>query len=470
MDRTYKCLKPCPGQPWEAGKTYTVNDEMAKIFVDHGYLEVAPTELEVAVDRINKASEAREARTTAAVVDEVIKRLKAAGTFGGGSGRPTGPGIKVTADGDDKTKSFADQLRTICIAQVPDVAMMFQREDDGGPIGAQKRAADRLHKVYSSKFNTWESKAALAESSGVTGGYTVQPEYGQELLALAAEESIVRPYANVKTLPAKEALYPMLNQTGGTPTQGTNYAGGAYMSWGLEAQTIGETAEPNFKQVHVSTNELSGLALISKTLLDDSFLAMDAELRGVFSVAISYEEDFQFLQGNGTGKPLGVLNSNAKQTVTRTTASQFVLKDAATMMAKVLPRSRSRSVWIMESLLFSELVQLVDASGRVTYVPNVGTGYGEAKLATAQLVLFGRPVIFTEKLNVLGTSGDVLLADFGYYIVGDTGTLEIAVSDQYKFANRQIAFRIMKRVDGRPQLDAPFSQQNGNTVSPFVTM
>jgi hypothetical protein len=35
----------------------------------------------------------------------------------------------------------------------------------------------------------------------------------------------------------------------------------------------------------------------------------------------------------------------------------------------------------MVNTLFAQLVQLVDASGRVTYIPNVGSGYGDAKLA-----------------------------------------------------------------------------------------
>src|SRR5262249_34974357 len=107
---------------------------------------------------------------------------------------------------------------------------------------------------------------------------------------------------------------------------------------------------------------------------------------------------------------------------------------------------------------------------RVTYLPNVGSGYGEAKIAQTNLVLFGRPVLFTEKLNALGTQGDVLLADFSYYIAADTGTLEIAVSDQYAFNTNQLTFRVLKRVDGRPQLDAAFTQQNNNTLSPFVVL
>jgi HK97 family phage major capsid protein len=199
---------------------------------------------------------------------------------------------------------------------------------------------------------------------------------------------------------------------------------------------------------------------------------MDAELKSIFSGAISFAEDMAFLNGDGNAKPKGVLQSPALITYsTRSASNQFKLADAANMMGAMMPQSRPKAVWVMVNNLFSYLVQLADSSGRVTYVPNVGTGYGDAKLATGTLLLFGRPVLFTERLNALGTAGDVLLADFSKYIVADTGTLEIAASDQYAFNTNQITFRIIKRTDGQPQIDAPFTQQDGTTkISPFVAL
>jgi HK97 family phage major capsid protein len=359
----------------------------------------------------------------------------------------------------DRTKGFADFVKCVVIVGCRDIM----------PTG-QHEANERLIKVYGSKLNTWERKD-MAEGSGTTGGYTVAPLYARELLKLAAEESVVRPYANVKTLPAREAYYPMLNQTY-TPTGGASaYYGGVVMSWTGEAQARPAT-EANLKQVHVKTNELGGLCKISRTLMSDSMIAMEAELKGLFAGAIAYFEDIAFLNGDGNAKPKGVLQSAATITYgSRATGNAFKLADAANMMGAMMPQSRPKSVWVMVNSLFSQLVQLVDASGRVTYVPNVGSGYGDAKLAEGKLLLFGRTVLFTEKLPAVGTAGDVLLADFSKYIVADTGTLEIAASDQYAFNTNQITFRIIQRVDGQPQLDAPFTQQDGTTqISPFVIL
>jgi len=472
MDRLYKVLKAHPNLKAKVGEQVSLSDADAALYVEAKYLEQLPEAAQdAAIEAVVKRLEERSGVTVEATVEAVFKRLGKAGVFGSNS-HVTGPGIDVTADAAEKTKCFSDHLKQIVIAQCPDIAREFSDPDDGGPLNTQRKAVDRLKSVYKSVYSNWNTKAttALAESSGPSGGYTVAPEYGTELLKLAAEQSIVRPFANVKTLPNREGFYPMLNQTAAQPAsgQGTNYTGGAYVSWGSEAGTISETADPNFKQVHVVTQQLQALSKISRTLMSDSFLAMDAELRAIFADAIAFEEDNQFFNGDNVGKPQGILNAPAFQAVTRATASHFKLADAANMMAKMLPRSRPNSVWIMESLIFSELVQLVDASGRVTYIPNVGSGYDKYPLAQANLALFGRPVLFTEKLKALGTQGDVVLADFKYYIVADTGTLEIAVSDQYAFNTNQLTFRLLKRVDGRPQVDAPFTQINGNTITPFV--
>lgn len=434
------------------GATVPVEDSVGKRYVAAGFAEDVPGDTAGALDDLADTIKKAVAQGFAAGAAEVESRV---------SGESKAPRFRIDAGEQqaDRTRSFADFVKQIVMVGCPNVCP-----------GKQAEANERLVKVYRSSLNNWERKD-LAEGSGTTGGYTVAPTYASELLKLAAEESIVRPYANVKTLPAREAYYPMLNQTF-TPSGGASaYYGGVQMTWTGEAQPRPAT-EPNFKQVHVVTHELAGLCKISRTLMSDSMIAMESELKGLFAGAIAYGEDIAFLNGDGNAKPKGVLTAPATITYpTRSASNKFGLPDAANMMGAMLPQSRPKAVWVMINNLFSQLVQLADATGRVTYLPNVGSGYGDAKLAMGQLLLFGRPVLFTERLNALGTAGDVLLADFSKYIVADTGTLEIAASDQYAFNTNQITFRIIQRVDGQPQLDAPFTQQDGTTqISPFVIL
>lgn len=425
------------------------NDADAQRYIDFGIAEKTadPNPLEGLGEIVGKA------------IAEGLSKVNATTS---GKGLQFNGRVEGSESEADRKKSLTDQVKWITKASC---AETFP--------GQQRDAQEHLAKVYGSSFVSFESKD-LNEGSGTAGGYTVAPTYGDELLKLAGEQSIVRPYSNNKKLPGKEAYYPMLNQTftpsGSQSAPQSAYTGGVKMQWGMEAQA-GTSTEPTFKQVHVSTNPLQGLTKISKFLLDDSFISVDSELKTLFSEAIAIAEDYAFLRGDGVGKPLGVLNAPALITyATRSASNTFKLADAANVMGAMTPQSRSKSVWVLTNNLFAQLVQLVDASGRVTYISNVGSGYGDAKL-TASLLLFGRPVIFTEKTPALGSVGDVLLADFSKYITADTGSLAIAASDQYSFNTNQITYRIIQRVDGQPQIDAALTQMDGTTKnSPFVTL
>ena len=441
-----------------------VEDAVGKRYIAAGFAEEAPaedpTEKFLAIMQKQNADLAAQAAVNAYALYEAK---------GFDPKHPARVNISAEQSPEDKRKGFAEHLRLITVAQC---SHLFP--------GKQQEANETLDKVYGSTCASTPNgsrRKDLAEDSGTTGGYTVAPTYGQELFKLAAEQSIVRPYSNNKKLPGREAYYPMLNQTavpaGTQDSPQSAIWGGVQMTW-LGESVAGTSTEPNFKQIHVVTNELQGLTGVSRFLLNDSFLAMDAELRQLFSGAIAWAEDYAFLQGNGNNKPIGILNAAATITYgTRATANTFKLADAANMAGAMMPQSRMKMVWIATNTMFAPLVQLLDSSGRVTYVNNVGSGYGDAKLMQGQtgLLLLGRPVIFTEKLPALGTAGDIIAADLSKYITADTGTLEIAASDQYAFNKNQITYRVIERVDGQPQVDAPYTQPDGTTqLSPFVLL
>ena len=86
-------------------------------------------------------------------------------------------------------------------------------------------------------------------------------------------------------------------------------------------------------------------------------------------------------------------------------------------------------------------------------------------------MLMGMPVTWTEKLPLLGTQGDILLADWRYYIIGDrqATTIESTKFDRWRFD--QTSWRVVHRVDGQPWLSAPLTYADGaTTVSPFVIL
>jgi HK97 family phage major capsid protein len=86
--------------------------------------------------------------------------------------------------------------------------------------------------------------------------------------------------------------------------------------------------------------------------------------------------------------------------------------------------------------------------------------------------ILGRPVIFTEKVPALSTTGDINFVDLSYYLIGDRQAVAVAASDQFAFQNDQTAYRIIERVDGRPWLQSALTPHNNssNTLSAFVQL
>ena len=68
-----------------------------------------------------------------------------------------------------------------------------------------------LEKHYGSRFVEYAGKAALAEARGVTGGYTVPPEFYQQLMSIMAEETFIRPRAFVVPMASATMQIPYLD-------------------------------------------------------------------------------------------------------------------------------------------------------------------------------------------------------------------------------------------------------------------
>jgi HK97 family phage major capsid protein len=322
-----------------------------------------------------------------------------------------------------------------------------------------------LETHYKSEFVDYGTKAALAEASGVVGGYIVPPEFAQQLLTLVAEKAIVRPRAFVQPMASATLMMPYLDVTTAQAAGTSPFFGGVSFAWTEEAQTRTET-EPQFKMLELKAHELSGYAVSSNVLLQDAAFGLERFLMTLFSGATAWYEDYAFFQGNGVGKPLGVLKSPAAVLVNRNGAGLFKYVDASTMISRILPASLQSAVWVVHPYVLPQLAQLADASGRIVWVPNIG-GAQDPLPGT----LFGRPVLVSEKLNNLGTQGDVCLFDPQLYIIGDRMQLEIAASPHVNFLKNQMTWRIVERVDGQPWLDKAVTLADGaTTVSSIVVL
>ncbi len=353
------------------------------------------------------------------------------------------------------------------------VPALFGTGGDGEPkksfgdwaLAVARNDRHYLEKHYGSHFNEWRTKAALGEASGVTGGYTVPTEFYQQLMVLMAEDSFIRPRAFVQPMGSATLQIPYLDVTTAQVAGVSPFFGGVQMYWTAEAQTRTET-EPQFKQLELKAWELSGYSVSSNVLLQDSTIGLEKFLLTLFAKAIAWFEEYAFLQGNGVGKPQGILTAPATVSVTRTTGSQVQFADVAGMWSKLLPSSWNKAIWTFSPSVVPQLLQLKDGANRAIFI-SIDAGATKAP----NWSLLGRPAIPTEKVPALGTKGDVMLIDPSYYVIGDRMQIEIAASEHVNFLKNQMTWRVVERIDGQPWLDKAITLQDATTqVSPFVVL
>jgi HK97 family phage major capsid protein len=369
-------------------------------------------------------------------------------------------------------KSFADAQGQARKHAVP---ALFGPDGDSDPRGKSfgdwalavaRNDRHYLERHYGSHFNEWRTKAALGEASGVTGGYTVPPEFYQQLLTIMAEETFIRPRAFVQPMGSATLQIPYLDITTAQSAGVSPFFGGVQMYWTAEAQTRTET-EPQFKQMELKAWELSGYSVSSNVLLQDSVIGLEKFLLTLFARAIAWFEEYAFLQGNGVGKPMGMLNAPAALTVNRSGgAGTVVFADVATMWSKLLPISWSKAIWTFSPSVVPQLLQLKDGANRAIFI-----SIDQGATKGPNWALLGRPAFPTEKVPALGTKGDLMLLDPSFYVIGDRMQIEVAASEHVNFLKNQMTWRVVERVDGQPWLDKAITLQDSSTqVSPFVVL
>lgn len=444
------------GKP--AGERIEVADASGEGLIKQGIAEaVSPNEaINQLMTKAMEAASVKISESIAQTVDAALKQFQDAQSQARKHAVPLifgTPGVDTTRlaiDGNPR-RCFGDWLVKVAKACVGRTCDAIQASRD-------------LERDYGTTIAPWQ-KAAMGESSGVTGGYTVPPDFYTQLLAIAAEDNFFRQRAFIQPMGSATLQFPYLDITTVQATGVSPFFGAVQAYWTSEAQTRTET-EPQFKMMELRAQELSGYSVSSNVLLQDAAFGLEKFLYTLFGKAVAWYEQYAFLQGNGVGKPLGILNAPATLVQGRNTPSTVKYPDIANMFAKLLPSSINRAVWVITPTVIPQLLQLQDGANRAIFI---SIDQGAVKPPVWKLL--GLPVQITEMMPAMGTKGDVSLVDCSNYVIGDRMALEIAASEHVNFLKNQMTWRFVQRVDGQPWMDKPVTLQDGATqVSAFVVL
>jgi len=312
---------------------------------------------------------------------------------------------------------------------------------------------------------------AANEASPSAGGFLVPPEQTAQVFDQALEGEIVRPRAQV---------WPMASDTRKIPAvQDDDHSsnvlfGGIAAGWGNELDDIDE-ASIKIRMMELHANRFGLLSNSSQELLDDS--TYEAVLSAKFQAAAAWHLDRAYLFGDGAGKPLGCLDAgNDALIVVAKESSQaadtVVYENVTKMYSKMPPSCLSRAVWVFTSSLVPQLLKMQNRVFNLAGSEVVG-GSAVPSVTVADdgsMTLFTRPVIISEKLSAPGDLGDCAFCDFSQYAIGMRREMVLESSTAPGFKNFSVWFRLVCRVDGQPLWHNVQTLQNGDTVSPFVTL
>lgn len=299
---------------------------------------------------------------------------------------------------------------------------------------------------------------AMSVGVGAGGGFLVPTQFVEMLTAVAPQDAIVRPRATV--IPAGDSPdaaveIPADDQSG---TRGV-YSG-VDVVWTGEAQTKTET-EPALRQIELSPKEVSGYTVLSDKLLRNAASSgpwVEAKLRA----AVLAAEDVAFTTGDGVGKPLGFIGHPSAINITRAGAAAIAYADIVAMYWRVIRRQGS-AIWIGNPSILPQLMTLVDAGNHNIWQANAREGEPPT--------LMGLPFLQNERQPVLGTAGDLVLANLTFYVIKDGTQMTIDVSPHVKFLQNQSVLKVVWNVDGQPSLSSPLLLEDGtSTQSPFVVL
>ena len=335
---------------------------------------------------------------------------------------------------------------------------------------------EQLTAIYNFRKNHVEDKrlqqvnnAVLGSNEGIgsDGGFAIQTDFAGTILESAVQMS---PLLNrLDRYTCSSAANSMRWVSADETDVSKSVFGGVQMYWASEGATVA-ASKPKFKEMKLDLEKMMGFLYCTDEMLQDAAFMSGFASTG-FSLAADRLLTEAVISGDGSGKPLGIINSKALVTVAKETSQAngtFVGNNAVKMQASAMPRNRERLVWLMHPDVEEQLPLLAIKSGdesKFLWNPEGGLGAFET-----QRVL-NKPVLFEDSCSALGTKGDIMLVDPFQYILLTKGAAKQEWSIHVEFLTDQNCFRMIYRCNGAPKVNRTMTIKNSTKPrSPFVTL
>lgn len=326
----------------------------------------------------------------------------------------------------------------------------------------------RDHAPMDQRFLIGAAVTGMSQGSGSGGGFLVPPEFATTIWdgVRAAEDNLI---ARTDQFTVTGDLLKLPASAETSRATGSRF-GGARGYWLAEAAQM-TNSNPTLRDVTLEPQLVGVMIPITNKLLNNAGPALGQYVTRAATGEINFLVGDAIMAGDGVGKPTGVIGHAATIDVAAETGQLLETITATNiddMWSRCWAPSRANAIWFINQDAEPQLQQMEQpgGAGSVALYRPPG-GLADSPNAT----LKGRPVLISEYCKTLGTSGDIVLADFMAYATGLRGGIDSAVSPHLRFDYNESMFRFLFEIDGQPWLASAITPFNGtNTLSPMVTL
>lgn len=302
---------------------------------------------------------------------------------------------------------------------------IVSRPQAGNPEEKPKtgRASDEYRKAMLTalRSNFKQVSNVLQEGVDADGGYLVPDEYDSRLIDVLDEENIMRKLATTITTSGEHKI----NIAATKPAASWIEEGGAL--------TFGDAT---FSQILLDAHKLHVAIKVTEELLYDNAFSLESYILTQFGKALANAEEDAFLNGNGTGKPLGLFAATGGGTVADTVTS--IKADDMIGLVYALKRPyRKNAAFILNDKNLAVLRKLKDTNGAYIWQPSYQAGEPDR--------LLGYPVY----TSAYAPETAIAFGDYSYYNIGDRGSRSFSELRELFAGNGMIGYVAKERVDGK---------------------
>lgn len=286
------------------------------------------------------------------------------------------------------------------------------------------RASDEYRKAMLDAFRSNFKRVSniLQEGVDADGGYLVPEEYDHRLIDTLLEENIMRRLATTITTSGEHKI----NIAATKPAASWIEEGGAL--------TFGDAT---FSQILLDAHKLHVAIKVTEELLYDNAFNLEGYILDQFGKALANAEEDAFLNGDGTGKPLGLFAATGGGTVAGTLTAAIKSDDMLDLVYALKRPYRKTASFIMNDKTLASLRKLKDNNGAYIWQPSYQAGEPDRVLG------------YAVHTSAYAPEDAIAFGDYKYYNIGDRGTRSFAELRELFAGNGMIGYVAKERVDGK---------------------